>query len=160
VPEDDQEAKTALAYEAAIRFLDQQASVVDDLRSRAGILLSAASVATGFLAGVALADDRSLSLWGWGATIAFIVLAGLCVWVLWPRHNWLFSPNPKTLVDHYVDPEGVTLAQAQRKLALYMAEAWDKNKWKMRWMFWPFRIACVLIGLEAFFWIADLVWGR
>jgi hypothetical protein len=157
---DDREARAALAYTAAIRYLDQQASVMDNLRSRAGILLSAASIATGFLAGVALADGRSISLWGWGATIAFIAVAGLCVSVLWPKHGWRFSPNPKTVVRQYVDPEGITLAQAQRDLALHMERAWGSNQGKLRTMFRSFRIACILIGLEVVLWIADLVWGR
>jgi hypothetical protein len=159
VPESDQEARTALAYEAAIRSLDQQAAVVDNLRSRAGILLSAASIATGFLARIALADDRSLSTWGWLAGGAFVALVGLCVSVLWARHDWRFSAHPKKLVHHYVDPEGITLARAQRKLALYMGEAWDANREKLRRMFWAFTFACGFLGLEVAFWIADLV-GR
>jgi hypothetical protein len=160
VPESDQEARTALAYEAAIRSLDQQAAVVDNLRSRAGILLSAASIATGFLARIALADDRSLSTWGWLAGGAFVALVGLCVSVLWVRNEWKFSPHPKKLVGHYVDPEGVTLARAQRNLALHMGRAWDTNREKLRWMFWLFMAACFLLGIEIAFWIADLVWGR
>ena len=45
---DGQDPRAGLIYDAAVRALDQQATVVESVRVRAGILLSAASVATAF----------------------------------------------------------------------------------------------------------------
>jgi hypothetical protein len=84
----DEDPRGALFYDAAIRSLDQQASVVESVYMRTGILLSAASIVTGFLASAALVKDGSLSGWGWAATGAFLGVGGLCVWLLLPSAEW------------------------------------------------------------------------
>jgi len=53
-----------LAYDEAVRALSQQQSVLDNFRTRAGILLSGAAIATSFLGGQALRSD-ALNSWSW-----------------------------------------------------------------------------------------------
>jgi hypothetical protein len=66
-----------LAYIEARRALDEQASVVNDLRSRAGVLLAASAVTTSFFGKEALTDG-SPGLAGWIGLASF-VLAGVAV---------------------------------------------------------------------------------
>jgi hypothetical protein len=53
-----EDPRVALLYSEAIRTLDQQQAVVESIRGRSGILLSAAAITTSFLAGVALGDEK------------------------------------------------------------------------------------------------------
>ncbi len=157
---DPTDPRAALVYEAAVRTLDQQAGVVESVRVRVGILLSAAAVATSFLAGVALRGGHSLSAWGIVAVIAFFLLAVACFWLLFPRHEWTFNPNAKVLVRDYLDQTDVTLARAQRNLALFMGEASEENRIHLRTMFRWFEGACFVLGIEVLLWVAELTWGR
>jgi hypothetical protein len=53
-----------VVYEESVRAMNQQAGVLDNLRARAGTLIAAASLVTGFLGGQALAKP-SLSSGQW-----------------------------------------------------------------------------------------------
>src|SRR4051794_35626476 len=87
-----------LAYEASERALTQQQAVLDGLRTRASILISAAAIATSFLGAQALRgppeDPRThvtpepmVHVFGW-LGIALFVLVGLCtVLILFPRKD-------------------------------------------------------------------------
>jgi hypothetical protein len=73
-----------LIYEEAIRGWTLQSSVLDELRNRTGILLSAASVASAFLGSADLTRHPSASWLSALAFVAFAVVVVLCVYVLWP----------------------------------------------------------------------------
>ncbi len=158
----DEDPRLALVYDEAARTLEQQQAVVESIRVRAGILLSAAAVATSFLAGVALDERRGLTGWSaWGATGSFLVVGGLCLAILWPRRRWTFRPNAKKLIRDYIDAEDIpaTLTEMQRDLAIHMENWATTNSWKMRWLFYYFQAACLLLGVEVLLWIVDL-WRR
>jgi hypothetical protein len=61
-----------LVFEEAVRALDDQRSVLDNMRTRSGIVLSAAAVTTSFFGGLALRDGSPGWL-GWAAVVAFVV---------------------------------------------------------------------------------------
>lgn len=157
---DEEDPRAALVYESAVRALDQQATVVESVRVRAGILLSAASVATGFLAGVALDRGRALTPWGWTAVLAFFFVGAASLWLLLPRREWQFSPSATALVVDYLDAADVTLARAQRNLAIHMGEAEASNADELKRMFRWFEAACAILGVEVLLWIVDLAWRR
>jgi hypothetical protein len=159
VVEEPQDPRSALLYAEAVRALDDQQSIVESIRVRAGILLSAAAVATSFLAGVAV---RKGGLTGWGglATACFIGLGALCFMILWPTREWKFRANSKKLARDYIDSDPpASLSEMQRDLALHMENWAQANSWKMRWLFFYFQAAVLLLGLNVLFWIMDL-WGR
>lgn len=79
-----------LAYEEAKRQIDRQSSILDGLRSRAGILLAAISVTTSFLGGQALAE-HGFSTWAGLATAFFVGAGAACVTILWPTAKWTFD---------------------------------------------------------------------
>lgn len=56
----------AVVLAEAVRGMEGQQENLDNLRSRVGILLSAATIATSFLGGIALDDDQI----GWPGLVA------------------------------------------------------------------------------------------
>jgi hypothetical protein len=97
----DDDPRQALVYNEAVRTLEQQQAVIESIRTRAGILLSAAAIATAFLSGIVVTKHR-LDVLGWLATVAFVGVVGLCMAILWPTREWKFRANPKKLVRDYV----------------------------------------------------------
>ena len=88
------EPDTKLAFEQTIRGLDRQAAILDQLRSRGGIILSASGIVASLLGSQALKEKYSLPL-------AIVALGStaigmlLCVWVLWPAHDGDELPEVK-----------------------------------------------------------------
>lgn len=70
-----------VAYEEAIRALSLQQEVIESIRGRAGLLLSAASITTSFLGAQALDGGRS----GLVAWLALSIFVGVAV------GRWEFS---------------------------------------------------------------------
>jgi hypothetical protein len=68
----ERSAAYELAYQEGVRALDEQRVVIDAFRTRAGLLLSAAAIATSFLGGAALRSGTSLLTWM--AIGAFVLL--------------------------------------------------------------------------------------
>lgn len=77
-----------LAYETAAREHEQQQQVLENLRARAGLILSASSVALGFLASEAITSGPDPR--GWIAAGILLYLAGgaMYVWILLPRGSF------------------------------------------------------------------------
>lgn len=73
-----------LAYEAAQRALDKQERLIDELRSRTGLLLAAASLGASFLGREAFAGDPKDGL-ATTALVAFLVAVAGSVYVLLPK---------------------------------------------------------------------------
>jgi hypothetical protein len=73
-----------LAYEAAQRALDRQERLVDELRSRTGLLLAVASLAASFLGREAFAGDPKDALAVF-ALASFLVAVAASVYVLVPK---------------------------------------------------------------------------
>ena len=88
--EENEARSYELAFEEAGRALDAQERAVNELRSRAGVLIAAAAITTSFLGSRAITGD-GLSVWVWVAVVAFIVVGGSVLTVLWPRTDWSFS---------------------------------------------------------------------
>lgn len=67
-----------VAYEEAVRALSEQQAVIDSFRNRAGMLFSAAAIATSFLGGQALHGGNA-------ASSPFLVASGLLMLevILW-----------------------------------------------------------------------------
>ena len=78
-----------LAHRAGERALDKQERVLEELRSRTGLLLAAASLAASFLGREAFSRDASdvLALL---ARISFLLAMGASAYVLLP--GWRLSP--------------------------------------------------------------------
>jgi hypothetical protein len=154
-----------LAYEEAQRAIDRQSDAVDGLRSRAGVLLAAISLATSFFGGLALRDG-DLSGWAVAAAVVavvfFIVAAGACVWVLWPHAEWAFNLSARLLGPHL--ERATDEATVYRELALRLERNYDANeKLLVRWrvgyhvgLYWLFRAGCITLAVKTFAWLVVL----
>lgn len=136
-----------LAYEAAQRALDKQERLLEELRSRTGLLLAAASVAASFLGREAFARDpkRGLALL---AVLAFLLAVAASVYILLPKRNkFIFALVGAGLYEGlYAVRED--LAEVYRRLAYDLDRFWDDNDAEMQRLFRSFRVAAAALSAE------------
>lgn len=144
-----------LIFDEAMRGWSLQSSVLDELRSRAGILLSAAAVSSSFLGAAGIARHKSLTALGILAVIAFGVVVGLCTYVVWPTRNWCFSHEADGLLEAYVRKEK-PLNYMYEQVALATDEYRTDNDRKLSHRFLAFRLASAALGADIVLWLIDL----
>jgi hypothetical protein len=145
----------ALAYEEGRHAVSVQQTVVDNLRGRAGVLLSGAAIATSFLGGQALAEGRP-SEWSWVAIASFALLGAATLTILWPT-TWEFEADPRDIIATYAEveePRG--LAVIQRDLALHRSGVLAENGRRLDRLVRAFRLASLLLLIEIAAWGIDL----
>jgi len=114
-----------LAYEAALRGLDKQEGLLEEMRSRAGILVAASSLAASFLGQQAYQRPSATSV-AVIALAAFVVSIGASVFVLLPKKNLVFAPaGAKVYAGFYAARDD--LAEVYRRLAYDLDGFWDSN---------------------------------
>jgi hypothetical protein len=144
-----------LAFDEAGRALDAQERTVSELRSRGGVLIAAAAIATSFFGARAFGDGPSTT-WTWIAVAAFATV-GLCVLaVLWPRSDWSFNASASDIIAGYVEPDALSLPEIHRDLALHRSAAYDGNARQLGTLFLVFRVGLVLLVVEVAAWIVAL----
>lgn len=145
----------ALAYDEARHAVSTQHTVVDNFRSRAGLLLSGAAIATSFLGGQALRSGDP-GAWSWIAIGAFLLLGIATLAILWPR-SWRFEADPRDIITTYVETDDPASLQAlHRDLALHRADVLDVNGRRLTRLIWSFRAAGFLLIFEIVAWAIDL----
>jgi hypothetical protein len=158
------EPSTAAAYEVvyaeSIRALDLQRAAFDGLRGRVGFLLSAATIATSFLGGLALTDRADAG--SWIAIFLFVAFGGVALRLLWPRAEGAdgFSATPSIVIGEYLergDEDRASLAEIYRDLALFAEAAHNRNRdVHLVPLTNYFRAAIVLLTAEIVAWVIDL----
>ena len=166
----DQERAYKLAYEEGVRALSQQQSVIDGYRTRAGMLLSAAAVATSFFGGQAL-KGGGLSGASWVGIALFAGLGVALLAVMTPGRlvNLIrrgeareglagFVASPSILVGDYVEADPpLSAATTYRDVSLYMEERWEQIENRLvRRLDLRFRIASGLLIAEMAAWVVEL----
>jgi hypothetical protein len=143
----DTAAAYELAYREGVRALSEQQIVTDSFRTRAGLLLSGAAIATSFLGQAAL--DRGTTAFTWFAIAAFVALGGAVLGILWPRRDWEYAMRPELLIENYIEhPQpfachrstatsrctwtGVTCRTAASSCGLLGCSAWLPSSWWWR----------------------------
>lgn len=154
------ETVTQLAYDEAIRAIESQASALESLRSRAGTLLSAASLVTGFLGGLALAGPTlvegevvrgEIGRSAWLAVLAFVAVAIAALVILLP-YKFRFEMSAKVILDAGTgDFEGW-----QKALAGFHDSNRRANRQRIANLLWAFRLGCVALVVETVAWIFEL----
>ena len=114
-------------YQEAVRGLNHQQNVAENMNTRAGSLIFATAFANSLLGSRALSDG--LGPWDWIAAATLFFIAGIIVFMLWPYHKFTFRFDPEELLHQYVDGDGATtLSSMHRALALRikadMADNW------------------------------------
>ena len=141
-----------LAYDESIRALSLQSVVLDDLRGRTGILLTAASLTATFIGSRAL--DDGFTTWTRLALGFFLATGGFCLGVLWPRGQWGFAFNAKTILDGYIkQSNGATIEEMYVAFAEINQSNWEANADRLKWLFWSFRLAVLALVLQVPCWL-------
>jgi hypothetical protein len=149
-----------LAFNEAIRGLEQQDGIRRSYQDRAGTIILAATVATGFFAPLAwpaphgARHDAALIAVG-----AFVVSMLAVLVVLRPRRGWEFANDPRALLQDYIEPaEGlpVSIQAIRRDLAIHLAESHDGNSDRLRELYVFILIAAGSLIIEMLAWILSL----
>jgi hypothetical protein len=140
------------AYEEAARALCEQQGAVDNFRTRAGLLLSAAAIATSFLGGQAL-DGTRVSPAVWLALAGFVGVAIASLAMLWPR-RWELHANPRNVIDTYIETDRpAAIHELHRDLSLHMHASQYENRKGLRQLALYFQVASSLLTVEVALWI-------
>jgi hypothetical protein len=152
-------ASYELAFREGVRQLEHQESSLDELRSRAGTLLAASSLATSFLGAAALPKGTA---WDWPVYLAvafFAVGIVLCLAVLWPLTEWRFVNSPAKVIDDYIEGQPpASLAETYKDLALHAGQHAQHNGVRLRWLYWSFQGAAICLLVQVVAWLVVL-WG-
>jgi tetrahydromethanopterin S-methyltransferase subunit B len=144
----------ALAYDLAMRSLDQQERTLEELRGRTGALLTATAVTTSFLGARALTGDANhvLGTIGFGFAIASIVLS---VYVLAPKSVLEFAISGAAIHDYFAH-DATPFPEVQRTLAAWAQYAWDSNQTVIdRLVVW-FQRSCIALVAAVAVWCVAL----
>lgn len=144
-----------IVFDEAKRGLEQQSSVFNDLRGRAGTVLGAASIAASFLGGIAL-DDKRIGPWGVAAIIAFVLVAIGTLVVLLP-YTWRSTLSSDILIDDWIggNPPADALAM-RRELARVMWRNQEANQQTLNGLWWVYGATIALLAAMVFLWLAEL----
>jgi hypothetical protein len=152
-----------LAYEASVRAIEDQARVLESLRTRAGTIFAAAALVTTFLSSEALGGNRALgefalfSLDG-VVLVGFLSCAVFTLMILWP-FSFRFSLSAAGMIE-IIDSRpgtGVSATEAYREVALRLETLYDRNRPKVVLLLWFFRGAILSLMLEVGAWLT-LFW--
>ena len=135
-----------LAYESALRALDKQERLVEELRARTGIVLAASSIAVSFVGGRALAGPGAIGL-ALLAIACFVVSVGAAIFLLLPKSRLVFAaPAAGVITGLFAfsdDP-----AELYRRAADNLDRAWEGNDAIVHRLSVAFGIALCAIGVE------------
>ncbi|HDH26353.1 MAG TPA: hypothetical protein ENH00_09195 [Actinobacteria bacterium] len=144
-----------LVYEMAVSNLARQEAKLDELRSRSGILLSAAAVAAAFLGG-ALLGEKSRGLLFWFGVALFVVALVLVLWVELPKKGLLLGPDVLTVVEDIEKDAFEDLDHAFMALARYYSEWSEENDKVLSRLLGFFTWAAVAVGGFLILWFVEL----
>jgi hypothetical protein len=115
-----------LAYEAALRGLDKQEQLLEELRARTGALLAAAALAASFLGQRAFEGPapRGLAI---AVLASFVVSIGSSVYVLLPKRALVFAGNASELYDSLYGLRD-QMSEVYRRLAYDVGRFCDENE--------------------------------
>ena len=147
-----------VAYEEAVRALSEQREMIDGLRSRAGLLFSAAAVTTSFLGAQAL-QGGGLGLFCWLALAGFAGVAMAMLAILWPR-QWEFTANPLEVIGFYIaSTSPAPLEELHRELVIQMEAGYLQNSSGLEKLVVYFQVANVLLVVEVMLWMIAIAFS-
>lgn len=144
-----EEQRARLAYDASPHALEQQQRVLEEIRSRTGILLAAASLSASFLGARVFSDHGSVAL-SVLALIALVVTLVLGTLVLAPRAQVIFSVSGTVLYEQLLDVDDCT--DQHRYLASWLDKIWEANEPVVRGLTRRFEVAAGALVLQILFW--------
>lgn len=144
--------RLAFIYQEAVRGLNHQQNVVENMNTRAGSLIFATAFANSLLGGRALSDG--LGFWDWIAVALLFAIGGLIVFMLWPYHQYTFRFDPEELLDQYVDGDRpATMPAMHRALALRIKADMASNWRIIQRLRMALQIALIFLLLNILAWL-------
>jgi hypothetical protein len=134
-----------IAYDNAIRALDKQEKLLEELRARTGVLLAAASLAASLLGGQAFDDVRPVTLLI-TALAAFALSFGVSLFVLLPR-SFIFALEGPRVYERLYEFRDDT-PEIHRRLAYDLQRFWNQNDDRLEPVRRAFRIAAWSLVIE------------
>jgi hypothetical protein len=135
-----------LAYEAALRSLDKQERVLEELRARTGVLLGASSLAAAFLGQSAFGDPEPL-VFAVTALVAFVISIVTSVYILLPKNNLIFAEVGGGLYEGlYAFRDD--MREVYRRLAYQLDRFWESNDTTIAWLSRTYGIAATALIVE------------
>jgi hypothetical protein len=135
-----------LAFDAAVRALDKQEAVLEEIRARTGALVASSAVVTAFLGNDALKQSQS-----WLAVFAIAAFVGTILasaFILVPRKDKFgFSMSASVLYERHFARKH-QLDEVYRSLAYQLERAWKSNDRAIQPLFWAFRIGAIGLIVE------------
>lgn len=154
VPKTESDPRLAIVLSEAIRAIEGQRDSLDKLHSRIGILLSAATVATSFLGGIALARP-SVGWPGVAAVGLFVLHVVLALLILRPR-GWTFQTRASVLIDGWIGRDNVGVDQLQRALARRLDLYYGENERPLKSLWNLYGWAIFMLAAEVAMWLGEL----
>jgi hypothetical protein len=146
-----------LAYHESVRAIEMQARSLDELRSRTGLLLAAASVVSSFLGAAALRSSNLDALTSL-ALLSFVAVLGLSMAILLPRRAWRFAIGASILLEDWTGERACgDEAAMHAHVARTIEQNWKANKDRIDDMLVLFQVAAGALGAEVIFWTLELV---
>jgi hypothetical protein len=141
-----------IAYAEAVRALSEQFALVESIRARAGLLLSAGAVMTSFLGAQAL-DRSGLGALAWLALGGFCAASALCLVVLSHR-SWRLGSRSIDLMALSIGPgEVLGRSRLHRVLALQLQEGFAENERWVEWLGVLLQLASLLFAADVALWL-------
>jgi len=142
--------RARLAYEGSLRALDQQQHVLEDIRSRTGVLLAAASLSASFL-GARAFDGHASVILSIFALASFVVTLLLGILILTPRAELIFSTAGRALYRDLLDVDDP--AEQHRHLAYWLDAFWDANRSPLQRLTRQFEVAAIALVVQILCWV-------
>ena len=142
----DLAAVEAAIYDQSFRALDEQARVIDALRTRASPRRTESGERPG--------THGRLDPASWVAIGLFVSVVLLTLFVVTPRTNTALAHHPDLLVCTYLNREQpVSLGAYRRAIAFYNGRNFDANARQLRALDATFAVASVCLGCELVVWL-------
>jgi hypothetical protein len=152
----DGEYLARLAWDEAIRGLQQQGDMLDEFRQRATALVGIGGIAVGLLGDEALARPlRLLPLFGLEA----LVVGGIAaIWAMFPRRGWSHRIDPRVILDHHLDVDGGprTPTDSMRYLAKEAGDSIAANQKHLDRVATALMWCCGAVAVEILCFVIDI----
>jgi hypothetical protein len=143
-----------LSYQAAIRSLDLQERVVEQLRARTGTLLAASSLTASFLGAQAI-QRNGIGPLGVLALIALVASIALCIYVLLPKSDLVFDIKPFRMYESLLD-EATDESELRLRLIYWLDSFWQANQGTIDALGRYYVAAAIALLLQLTFWSSAL----
>lgn len=134
-----------LAYREAVRALDHQFALLTELRSRAGMLLAAASIAVSLLG---RDPFRGMPPCAWAAIVCFALLSICVLAIVWPRDAWGVDVDPRMLLDTRLSTREPAFADLSLELISHLTRHRATNGRRLAQTARLFRVGACLLAIQ------------